>query len=77
MTNPRSIRAASSPKRASPRAPKLKMYRVLCYVTRSEWYEIEAPDEETARETAFCDGELVEQGDTTDVQDWDVEEVQS
>lgn len=53
----------------------LKKYRVLCSVTRTEWYEIQAPDEETARQTAFCDGELAEQGDTTDVTELDVEEV--
>ncbi|MFZ1110280.1 MAG: hypothetical protein WAN43_18265 [Rhodomicrobium sp.] len=56
---------------------KMRTFRVLYAVTRSEWYEIDAPDEDTARQTAFSDGELVEQGDTTDVSDWDVEEVQS
>jgi hypothetical protein len=78
MTNSRSIRAGGSPARASSRAPrKLKKYRVLCSVTRSEWYEIMAPDEETARRTAFCEGELVKDGDTMDVTECDVEEVQS
>ena len=56
---------------------KLRTYRILCSVTRSEWYEVQARDEETARRIAFTEGELVEQGDTTDVTEWDVEEVQS
>jgi hypothetical protein len=60
-----------------PKAPKLKTYRVLCAVTRAEWYEIKAPDEDTARREAYCEGELVETGDTTDVTECDVEEVQS
>ena len=59
------------------KAPKLRTYRVLCSVTRSEWYEVQARDEATARSIAFTEGELVEQGDTTDVTEWDVEEVQS
>jgi hypothetical protein len=75
MTTPRSIRAGGSPARASSRAPKLKKYRVLCAVTRGEWYEIMAPDEDTAWRTAYCEGELVE-GDTTDVTECDIEEVQ-
>jgi hypothetical protein len=54
---------------------KLKTYRVLCAVTRAEWYEIEAPDEEIARNIAFTDGELVKQGDTTNVCEVEVEEV--
>lgn len=53
---------------------KLKKYRVLCAVTRTEWYEILASDEDTARRMAFCAGELVEKGDTTDVTECDVEE---
>jgi hypothetical protein len=56
---------------------KLKKYRVLCSVTRSEWYEIQATDEDTARDMAFCAGERVEQGDTTDVTELDVEEVET
>jgi len=58
-------------------APKLRKFRVLCAVTRAEWYEIEASDEDTARREAFCEGELVETGDTTDVTECDVEEVLS
>ena len=54
---------------------KLRTFRVLCAVTRAEWYAILAPDEETARRTAFCEGELVETGDTTYVTECDVEEV--
>jgi hypothetical protein len=54
---------------------KLKTYRVLYAVTRGEWYEIEAPDADTACDIAFSEGEQVEGGDTTDVVDCDVEEV--
>lgn len=61
-------------KRSTP-APKLSKFRVLYAVTRGEWYEIDAVDEEAAFRDAFTDGELVEQGDTTDVIDCDVEEV--
>jgi hypothetical protein len=63
--------------KAPAKAPRLKKFRVLCAVTRAEWYEIEAPNEHTARQNAFCEGELVETGDTTDVAECDVEEVQS
>lgn len=59
------------------RSRRLKTYRVLCAVTRAEWYQIDAPDEATARRTAFCEGRLVESGDTTDVTECDVEEVTS
>ena len=58
------------------RSIKMRTFRVLYAVTRSEWYEILAPDEDTACRTAFSDGELVDQ-DTTDVTECDVEEVQS
>jgi hypothetical protein len=61
----------------TPKAPKLRTFRVLCAVTRAEWYEIDAPGEHTARRNAFCEGELVETGDTTDVAECDVEEVPS
>ena len=54
---------------------KLRRFRVLCAVTRAEWYEIDAPNEETARHQAFCEGVLVEIGETTDVAECDVEEV--
>lgn len=80
MTHARNDSAGSSPERASLRASrttKLKKYRVLCAVTRTEWYEILAPDEEAARRTAFCDGEMTEQGDTTGATELDVEEVAS
>ena len=37
------------PKGECPERPtKLKRYRVLCAVTRAEWYEIDAPDEAIA-----------------------------
>jgi len=58
-----------------PAKPKLKTYRVLCAVTRGEWYEIVAPDEATAWRTAFSEGDLVETGDTTDVTECEIEEV--
>jgi hypothetical protein len=57
--------------------PKLKTYRVLYAVARSEWYEIKAPDEGTARDLAFSEGKQLDLGDTTDVVDCDVEEVQA
>ena len=59
----------------SKRSRKLRKYRVLYAVTRAEWYEILARDEDTARREAFCEGDLVETGDTTDVTPCDVEEV--
>lgn len=59
----------------SNRKPKLKRYRVVCSVTRSELYEIYAVDREAALRDAFTDGEMVEIGDTTDVVECDVEEV--
>jgi hypothetical protein len=54
---------------------KLKTYRVLCAVTRAEWYETKAPDEETAGRKAFSEGKLVKTGDVTDVAECEVEEV--
>jgi hypothetical protein len=54
---------------------KLRRFRVLCAVTRAEWYEIDAVNEEAARHQAFSEGELVETGDTTDVTECEVEEV--
>jgi len=59
----------------SRRPTKLRKFHVLYAVTRAEWYEILAPDEETARREAFGEGDLVDTGDTTDVTDCDVEEV--
>jgi hypothetical protein len=76
MKNSRPIRAEGSPERASSRAPKLRKYRVLCAVTRSEWYEILAPDEETAYRTAFCEGELIEEVDVINLVSFDVKEVE-
>jgi hypothetical protein len=58
-----------------PRAPRLKTYRVLYSVRRDEWYEIKAPDEETAGRKAFWEGELFENCDVTDVAECEVEEV--
>ena len=84
MNTALSLSAQSSPERASPRAGEsprsdqphtLKRYRVLCAVTRAEWYEIDAPDEATALHDAFTDGELSETGDTTDVTEIEAEEV--
>ncbi len=84
MNTALSLSAQSSPERASPRAGEsptsdqprtLKRYRVLCAVTRSEWYEIDAPDEATALRYAFTEGELSEAGDTTDVTEIEAEEV--
>jgi len=66
---------AKAPVKAHKKARKLKTYRVLCAVTRAEWYEIQAPDEDTARRQAFCDGELIDAGDVTDAAACDSEEV--
>ncbi len=62
--------------KAPAEAPKLRKFRVLYAVTRSEWYEIEAPDVDTAEGQAFEEGELIDQ-DTTNVTTCDAEEVQS
>ena len=76
MTN---IRTPAEPAgaQAPVEAPKLKRFRVLCAVTRAEWYEIMSPDEDTARREAYCEGDLAETGDVTDVTECDVEEVRS
>jgi len=58
-----------------PAQSKFRTFRVLCAVTRADWYEILAPDEATARRTAFCKGALVENGNTTDVTECEIEEV--
>ena len=63
--------------KSSRKPARLRKFRVLYAVTRAEWYEILAPDEDTARREAFCEGELLESGDTTDVTPCDAEEVQS
>lgn len=52
-----------------------RKYRVLYAVTRSEYYEIEAATVEEAADQAFSNGALVETGDTTDVVDCEVEEI--
>ena len=56
---------------------KLKKFRVLYAVTRSEWYEVDAPDADTARNTAFEEGRLADEGKTLDVTECDVEEVEA
>jgi hypothetical protein len=45
---------------------KLRTYRVLYAVTRAEWYEIKAPDEQTALQEAIYEGKLVETGHAID-----------
>ncbi len=72
MQNALHIGAERSPERASARR-----FRVAISVTRCEYYEIDAPDEATAYEDAFVDGELVDVGETTAVHELSVEEVQS
>ena len=57
--------------------PKRKKFRVLCAVTRSEWYEVFAYNAQAARVLAFSTGNLVEEGETTDVTECEVVEVQS
>jgi hypothetical protein len=54
---------------------RTRKFRVLYAVTRGEYYEVEAANAEEAIERAFGDGTLVEQGETTDVTDCEVEEV--
>lgn len=70
-------RASAAPKGAAraTRKPKLKTYRVLYAVTRSEWYEIEAPNKATALFLGFLDGRLVDTGDSSNVEDCYAEEV--
>ncbi len=41
---------------------KLKTYRVLYAVTRAEWYEIQALDEDTAEREAIYEGKLIVTG---------------
>ena len=53
----------------------LRKYRVLYAVTRAEYYEIEAANETEAEDAAFGDGCLVLVGDTTDVTDYEVVEI--
>ena len=69
--------ANAAPKGAAKahRKPKLKTYRVLYAVTRSEWYEIEAPNKATALFLGFLDGRLVDTGDSSNVEDCYAEEV--
>lgn len=54
-----------------------RKFRVLYSVTRSEYYEIEAANPDEALDKAFGDGECVEVGDTTDVTDCAVEEIEN
>lgn len=61
----------------SKRQPKLKTFRVLCAVTRGAWYEIDAPDEDTAWRTAYSEGELIDDGKITDVAECEIQEVRS
>jgi hypothetical protein len=59
-------------------ARHIRKYRVFYSVTRTEHYEIEAPNPEEAEAAAFFDGELLDDiGDTTDVVALSVTEVES
>jgi|SRR6516162_7887741 hypothetical protein len=53
----------------------LRTFRVGYVVTREEYYEIEAASEEVAKDKAFIEGAFVEQGATTDVEDFELEEI--
>jgi hypothetical protein len=57
--------------------PVCRKYRVLYAVTRSEYYEIEAANPTEAEDTAFGDGTLVLVGETTDVTDCEVVEIEA
>lgn len=52
-----------------------RKFSVLYAVTRGEYYQIEAANEEEARDRAFTDGDLVEVGETTDVVPCEVDEI--
>lgn len=56
-------------------AAKIRKYRVLYSVTRAEYYEIEATSPKEATQRGFCDGKLVEAGETTDVIECAIEEI--
>ena len=75
MTN---IRKPAEPTgaKALVKAPKLKRFRVLCAVTRAEWYEIDAATAEEAECNAYFDGKQVGSG-SFDCQLIHCEEVQS
>jgi hypothetical protein len=61
-----------------PRAKRIRKYRVLYAVTRSEYYEIEAADPKDAKDRAFEEGTLIDDsGETTSVEAYDVEEIAS
>jgi hypothetical protein len=47
------------PPPANARQSDLRTFHVVCSVTRGERYEIRAPDEDTARDTAFSEGKLI------------------
>ncbi len=52
-----------------------RKYRVLYSVTRVEYYEIEAASPEDAMDRAFRDGKLVDIGETTAVNEYDIEDI--
>jgi hypothetical protein len=61
-----------------PRAKRLRKYRVLYAVTRSEYYEIDAATPKEAEDRAFEEGRFIDDsGETTNLVACDVEEIAS
>lgn len=55
---------------------RTRKYRVLYAVTRSEYYEIEATSAKEAEDSAFSEGELIDDmSEATNVVECDVEEI--
>jgi hypothetical protein len=59
------------------KTPARRKYRVLYAITRGEYYEIEAANPTEAKEMAFDEGILVLVGDTTNVVDCEVVEIEA
>jgi hypothetical protein len=57
------------------RVATTRNYLVLYSITRMEYYEFEAASPEEARQRAFCDGKLMDAGETTDVTFYDIEDI--
>jgi hypothetical protein len=53
----------------------LRTFRVGYVVTRSEYYEIAAVNDQEAKDKAFSDGQCIETRDTTHVDDFGIEEI--
>jgi hypothetical protein len=64
-------------KTSKSRKTALRKYRVLYAVARSEYYEVEATNAKEAEDKAFSDGQLVDGGETTNVDALEVEEIET